>query len=119
MSVQATKDKHHRLFYWFQENLHIFFCFYFDSTPLKAFTGLLRQSTACHASVAGRRVVALSGPRHRSPAAGGPCAPAAPAAVDGYVCREEPRITRQYIGRLGAQIQRKQCHAVCGGDDEY
>lgn len=55
---------------------------------LNAFSRLLLQSAACQASSAWCWVVTLSTPRLCSSTAGWPSTPAAPAAINGYVCQK-------------------------------
>lgn len=89
ISVQTTKVKH-TTDSFLQGNPFMSFHLFWHS---KAVCRLLLQPPALHASVAGRRVVALSRPRLLPAAAGGPRSPAAPAAVNGDGCWAKPRVS--------------------------
>lgn len=89
----------------FQGNLYKSLCSSWRVTVLKAFSRLLQQSSACQASITRRWVVTLSSPRHCCSAAGCPRTPAAPAAVNSYICQKEACFISlwQYLGRFGAK----------------
>lgn len=103
VSVQTTKDKHttDRLLHG---NPYMSFLLFWHS---KAVCRLLLQPPALHASVAGRRVVALSCPGLLPATAGGPRGPAAPAAVNGDGCWAEPHIRSSMATCLTFQISQK------------
>lgn len=80
------RQTHHRHFFFQSSNHHV----RADAMLLKAFGRLLLQSSAFKTPTAGRWVVTLSRPWHRSSAAGRPSTPTAPAAINGYCCQKKP-----------------------------